>query len=121
MVIPYIIYKNTIFLRKIKGGYEIAEDYTGVVRTDHQLPDFDDIKAAIKRAGKPFKGKKDRFVVIDWGIGALEALPGWGIVSGNLFQRDIRKEDVELILSQDIVEAVVLVDEEGNVTYDTKE
>jgi hypothetical protein len=121
VTVPYVIYRNTMFLRKIDHGFEFVEDYTGVVRTDRQLPDLDDIKAAIKRAGKPFKGKKDRFVLIDWGYGALEALPGWGVVSGNLYQRDIRKEEVELILSQDNVEAVVIVDEEGNVTYDTKE
>lgn len=119
MKVPYIIYDDTIFLRKIDGGFAIAEDYTGVVRHDHQLPDIDEIKKLIKQAGKPFKGKRDRFVLVNLGDG-YKAYQGWGIPSGNLFNRTNTQQDVQFILSQDKVEAVIFVDKEGNVEYESR-
>lgn len=119
-MIPFIIYKDTMFLRKIDGGFEFAEDYTGKIRTDQQLPDLDVIKAALKRTDPPVKGKRDRFVLIDWGD-RLEALPSWGVPSGNLYNQEVSKETVDLVLSQDNVQAVIFVDDEGNVTYEESE
>lgn len=112
----YVIYKDSIFLRKIDNGFEIAEDYTGTVRTDINLPDIDAINKLLKLAGKPFKGKRDRFILVKLGD-SYEALPGWGVVSANLNLRERSRDTVEFLLQQDNVEAIMFITDEGDIEY----
>lgn len=113
--ISYFIYKDTIFLRKIPGGYELVEDYTGVVNLDHGLPPEDEIKAMIKAAGKPFKGKKDRFALVKFpGTEHYQALPGWGVPCGNLPGHQFNAEIVNgLFEVVPELETIIFLNEEG--------
>lgn len=119
MKIPYVIYNNTIFLRKIENGFELVPSYDGEIRG--QLPDEHDINRAIKDQPR-FKGKKTRFALIQWELPGgrffYEALPSWGIVAGNLVTED-NDDNLSLFLSQPEIEAVIFV-EDGDVEYATR-
>lgn len=119
MKLPVVVYRNTVFLRKIEDGYELVPSYDGQIRG--QLPDDHVIKRAIKDAPK-FKGKKTRFTMIPWdlpgGRVVWEAIPGWGIVAGNL-ANETNDESIGLMLSQPEIEAVAFIDGE-DIEYATK-
>lgn len=119
MRVPVVVYNNTVFLRKIEKGFELVPSYDGELRG--QLPDDDVIKRAIKDAPK-FKGKKTRFTMIAWdlpgGRVVWEALPGWGIVAGNLANED-NDENLSLMLSQPEIEAIAFIDGE-DIEYATR-
>lgn len=119
MRIPFVVYGNTVFLRKIEEGYELVPSYDGELRG--QLPDEKEIKKALRDKPK-IKGKKTRFTMIHWeipgGITVWEALPSWGIVAGNVVN-DRSDESLALFLSQPEIEAVVFVDGE-DIEYATR-
>lgn len=119
MKTPYVVYNNTVFLRKIENGFELVPSYDGQIRG--QLPDEKDIKRALKDQLK-FKGKKTRFALIQWELPGgrffYEALPGWGIVAGNLVTEE-QDSNLSLFLSQPEIEAVIFV-EDGDVEYATR-
>lgn len=120
MKTPYVVYNNTVFLRKIENGFELVPSYDGQIRG--QLPDEQDIKRALKDQLK-FKGKKTRFALIQWELPGgrffYEALPGWGIVAGNLVTEE-QDSNLSLFLSQPEIEAVIFV-EDGDVEYATRQ
>lgn len=119
MRVPFVVYQNTLFVRKIDHGFELVPSYDGELRG--QLPDVSEIKRAIKDAPK-FKGKKTRFTLIRWEAPGnrvfYEAMPGWGIVAGNVVNED-NDENLVLFLSQPEIEAVVFVDGE-EIEYATR-
>jgi len=119
MRVPVVVYQGTIFLHKIEDGFELVPSYDGEIRG--QLPDDHVIKRSIKDAPK-FKGKKTRFTMIPWelpgGRIVWEALPGWGIIAGNIASED-NDESLTLMLSQPEIEAVAFIDGE-DVEYATR-
>lgn len=125
--LPYIVYEGTIFLRKLKGGYEFVDSYFGKWDLRRDLPDTDYIDSLLKR--RKFKGKKTRFCLVPQKpsfegerLDEYEALPGWGIIASNLWGQVWDEDTVKGILDQERVEAIVWVDEEtGDVDYVTRQ
>ena len=117
---PYIIYEGTIFLHKIPGGYELVPSYDGTLR-NMELPETEVIKNAIKRAGKPFPQKKDRFCLITFDGRTYQAFPGWGIIAGNLNLKKMTPELLQTVLNGDRVEAIAYVSENDDVEFITQE
>lgn len=112
---PYIIYENTLFIRKIKGGFELLPGPDGVL-PPVDLPDEDVIKLALSKAGKPFPGKKKRFALVSVNGQDYEAMPHWGVVAANLNRKPFSAEDVHFLLTRDRVQSIVYVDDDGTVS-----
>ncbi len=114
---PYIIYKDTIFVRKIEGGFELVPTYNGEIDLAHALPQTDYINRLLKR--RKFKGKKTRFTLLPQRpsfegevLEDYEALPDWGITAALERNQEWDQETIQHLLNQENVLAIAWVDGE---------
>lgn len=120
--VPYIIYKGTLYFRDQSDEYEVLPTYDGSYPDVECTLEFGQriLDAVEKNRASVQSSLQTRFCLVTFDAGATyEAMPGWGVVAGNIYGRKMTDEDLYLVLNSANVEALAFVNDEGDVQYVT--